>query len=173
MTESTSTTREPVEVHVAGADQPEAARLLLDAAKATGHPVESVATIAGGFLVPYEVAVEAGAVKGEQVTPSETEIAAHPETTGAVTTADGVEHAGVVPASAAVEQQDDVAAAGIEQQQRDQGAGDTEQGEDAEQADDVLRGEALEKALKDRGLSTSGTADEKRARVAAHDAAQS
>lgn len=35
-----------------------------------------------------------------------------------------------------------------------------------------LRGEALEQALRDRDLSLAGTADEKRARVAAYDAAQ-
>lgn len=38
--------------------------------------------------------------------------------------------------------------------------------------DDLLKGAELEQALKDRGLSTTGTADEKRARVAEHDAAQ-
>lgn len=37
---------------------------------------------------------------------------------------------------------------------------------------DALRGAALEQALTERGLSTSGTADEKRARVAEYDAAR-
>lgn len=37
---------------------------------------------------------------------------------------------------------------------------------------EALKGEALDSALRDRGLSTSGTADEKRARVAEFDAAQ-
>lgn len=45
-----------------------------------------------------------------------------------------------------------------------------------EPADDAdageLKGAELEQALKDRGLPTTGTADEKRARVAEHDAAQ-
>lgn len=35
---------------------------------------------------------------------------------------------------------------------------------------DELKGQALEDALKERGLVTTGTADEKRARVAEHDA---
>lgn len=42
--------------------------------------------------------------------------------------------------------------------------------DDDADTDTELKGQALEDALKDRGLSTSGTADEKRARVAEHDA---
>jgi hypothetical protein len=40
--------------------------------------------------------------------------------------------------------------------------------EDGEARETVLRGEALTKALKSADLSTSGTADEKRARLAEH-----
>lgn len=40
----------------------------------------------------------------------------------------------------------------------------------ADETADELKGQALEDALKERGLVTTGTADEKRARVAEHDA---
>lgn len=52
------------------------------------------------------------------------------------------------------------------------GAGDAGGDSDDGSDDDMLRGEALDAALEERGLSKSGTADEKRARVAEHDAAQ-
>lgn len=187
-----TSTKDPVEVHVAGKDQPEAARLLLGAAKDLELPVDVVQTIAGGFLVPHEVAVKAGALSdedgdGSTGTPAtETQDDAHPEVTdpgselsvdvqgagalagstgtedaqrvqatseepaGAVQTEDGTVHEGVVPASAAVQPADD--------------------DEDTTPGSGILRGEALEKALHDRLLSTSGTADEKRARVAEYDA---
>lgn len=47
-------------------------------------------------------------------------------------------------------------------------AGDALEDEDD---DNVLKGAALEQALEDRGLPKTGTADEKRARVAEYDAA--
>ncbi len=45
-------------------------------------------------------------------------------------------------------------------------------GPDADPEPEDLKGEALDKALEDRGLPKTGSADEKRARVAEHDAAQ-
>lgn len=165
MTEST-TTREPVEVHVAGADQQEAARLLLQAARATGHPIESVAGIAGGFLVPYEVAVEAGAVKGdrgmETTTPTEAETAAHPEVTG---DAGDVALTGSEDQTGSADDAEEGSVDGVETV-----AATEEQAEEQTSEPEILRGEALEQALKDRGLSTDGLADEKRARVAEYDA---
>lgn len=169
MTEAGSSTKDPVEVHVAGQQQPEAARLLLAAARELDLEADVVQTIAGGFLVPHEVAVQAGALNDDEPqAATETQIAAHPEVTeteddsasqleqqqeiqgeagpeipleqqGAVETSDGVVHEGVVPAS-------------------------------SEQP--ALKGEALEAALKQRNLSTAGSADEKRARVAEFDAQQ-
>lgn len=47
--------------------------------------------------------------------------------------------------------------------------GQTVEGEGSGSDDGVLRGQALDDALRERGLSTSGSADEKRARVAEYD----
>lgn len=44
--------------------------------------------------------------------------------------------------------------------------------QDSDEGDGELKGEALDAALEQRGLSKDGTADEKRARVAEHDAQQ-
>lgn len=51
------------------------------------------------------------------------------------------------------------------------GDGDGSQQAPTPEADVELKGEALEAALEERGLPKSGTADDKRARVAEHDAA--
>lgn len=166
-----SESREPVEVHVPAADRQEAARLLLKAAEDTGHPVDSVATIDGGFLVPYDVAVKAGAVQGDDEPADPPADEQDGEQQGIVVTSDGAEHVGVLPMSAAADSGTEETAGTDTAPAEATDDGSEERTEDGQQ--EVLRGEALEAALKDRNLSTSGSADEKRARVAEYDAAQS
>jgi hypothetical protein len=185
MTETTPQTPEPVEVHVLGADMAEAARLLLDAAADLGHAPEVVETIGGGFVVPRDVAEKAGALDAEidqhpepsedaeQLEGERTPFAGGPSTPTATTAADpdDVDPADTPagpPTDGVAEQPVDLTTEGEAATTATAAEGTKDQTEQAE----VLRGDALDQALKDRDLPTSGTADEKRARVAEHDAAQ-
>lgn len=108
----------------------------------------------GGTIATAGSDPAAGATHTEATTgaPTEADVPEDDPNAGETTGAPATEHPEVQTGEATAQ---DPAAA----------VGDAEAGEE-------LKGAALEQALKDRGLSLEGKADEKRARVAAHDAAQ-
>jgi hypothetical protein len=179
----TSPTPEFVEIFASNADQPAIARRLL--AAAGGDPDGSlVRTVSQGFRVPVAVAeaagfttadsgaVDAAAVEGDALAqtaldgPRADVLAGHaPETLPAKVDGgpdnltdqrlDGPADAADRPAEVQVAAETGAVVAPDPR---------TAGGEDPEE----LRGDALDDALRAAGLSTSGKADEKRARLAEH-----
>lgn len=177
----TETAPQFVEILAANADQPEIARRLLEAA---GDDQEQVATVFGGFRVPVAIAEAAGYTASDEPRAQAEDDEDDEDGPAVVVTPDGVEHQGVLPAGPYRSDPDTRTEVGTVTG-TDELAGGTlgeagpeavtplgDPGEGGTDGDGVLRGEALEQALKARGLSTDGKADEKRARVAEYDAAK-